>query len=132
MAGPRGRLRRRGGGSGSTTTTTASKAMLGALGVFSMMYLFSSHVLITRQGPGSSSVPSVDRHGSGGGRDLSSDDVSYEEDPRFAGGGGGGGVERLPQHNEPAEGPMDYIKLQCEGGVPDVDLSYWKDIPQDK
>lgn len=124
MAGPR-RPRRRGAGS-SNDPSTASKIMLGALGLFSVLYLFSSHILVTRQGPGMHSP-----HQGGGGADVAVDDVPYDRDPRNDGGGTADAQQWLPQ-NDPAEGPMDYIPLQCAGGVPDVDLSYWKDIPQDK
>lgn len=37
--------------------------------------------------------------------------------------------------NETNMRSRDLIKptpLMCEGGLPDVDLSYWKNIPQDK
>lgn len=59
-----------------------------------------------------------------------SGEVGYEEDPRqpaFQRYAANGGV------NGGATGPMDFVELQCEGGEePDVDLSYWKDIPSDK
>lgn len=31
-----------------------------------------------------------------------------------------------------AGGAVEYVELQCDGGEPEVDLSYWKDISQDK
>eukprot|EP00903_Cladosiphon_okamuranus_P020412 g18732.t1 len=121
MAGPRGRHRKRGGGSGNETST-ASKVMLGALGLFSVLYLLSSHILVTRQGPATKPVAQPADGGVGGADVATVDDVPYDGDPRHGGGGEG----------EPAQNPMDYIPLQCEGGLPDVDLSYWKNIPQDK
>lgn len=133
MARPRGRQRRRSGGS-VKETSTASKVILGALGLFSVLYLFSSHILVTRQGPGRTRLaqPGGDQVDGGGGRSgadaVAVDDAPYDGDPRH----GGGGAQQLQQQGEPAQGPMDYIPLQCEGGVPDVDLSYWKNIPQDK
>eukprot|EP00752_Nemacystus_decipiens_P006283 g5664.t1 len=104
--------------------------MLGALGLFSVIYLFSSHILVTQQGPAMHGMPPTAGQGGGGDGDGGGDDVLYDGDPRHVGRGTIG--QQLLQPNEPAEDPMDYIPLQCEGGVPDVDLSYWKNIPQDK
>ncbi len=55
------------------------------------------------------------------------DYTPYDRDPRVNAGGAEDGV---PHHD--AGGALDYVELQCEGGKPDVDLSYWKDISQDK
>lgn len=33
--------------------------------------------------------------------------------------------------DEPLYAPVP-VPLMCEGSLPEVDLSYWKDIPQDK
>lgn len=106
--------------------------MVGGLGLFSVLYLFSSHILVTRQGPGMRAARPGAK--SVGLDDADNDDVPYDQDPRLGAGGPGPGpgLQQLHQQNEPAEGPMDYIELQCDGGTPAVDLSYWKDIPQDK
>lgn len=131
MAGPRGGRSRRRSASSGNSTSTASKVFLGALGLFSVLCLFSSHIRITQQGPGTRVTTPAAGQGGMGGEDGGTDDVLYDHDPRHAG-GGAGGQQQLLQQSAPAVGPMDYIPLQCDGGVPDVDLSYWKNIPQDK
>ncbi len=54
------------------------------------------------------------------------------QDPKVDDAGGAKGGE-MQRSTSPAGGGMEYAELQCEGGKrPDVDLSYWKNIPQDK
>ena len=107
----------------------------------SVLYLFCTHTLVSREERGSA-------HGeSAGGRlrfnpwspttgekiqrpgdpNLPYDsEVAYEVDPRLSDG-------VLRSEGGGAQGPMDYVELRCdEGKKPDVDLSYWKDIPADK
>lgn len=56
--------------------------------------------------------------------------VPYDQDPRIK--DAGSVQDGAAQRNQRPGGPMDYVELQCETGEPDVDLSYWKEISQDK
>ncbi|CAM9595249.1 unnamed protein product, partial [Hapterophycus canaliculatus] len=143
MAGPRVRSRRRGTGSGNTVST-ASRVLMVLITFFAASFLLKSHIAVTREttkNPGrSADTPSEKRAGvlPGGGRvDVGNSGYvgPYDQDPRLGGGSGAQGLgEEMPLRldNKAAEGHMDYVELRCEGGEPDVDLSYWKDIPQDK
>lgn len=129
MAGPRARPRRRGAGAGSSATTTTSKVLMGAVGMFSLLYLLASHFLVTRDAQTPSSTTLFAPPAGGGAAPATiDDDFSYEPDPRSK----GVPPQNLQRRDHPAQGPMDYIELQCDAGTPDVDLSYWKDIPRDK
>jgi len=55
--------------------------------------------------------------------DIAEDQGAYDEDPE---------INEIRTRGLAARGIADYVPLQCEGGEPDVDLSYWKDISQDK
>ncbi|CAN0112794.1 unnamed protein product, partial [Scytosiphon promiscuus] len=140
MSGPRGRSRRRGTGSGGTVST-ASRVLMVLITVFAVTFLLKSHKAVTNEARKTvgrpADTPSEKRAGVPPRGGTFSGATSAEDDafPMRGGGSGAQGFSkevRLPQGKKAAEGPMDYVELQCEGGEPDVDLSYWKDITQDK
>lgn len=104
--------------------STTSRVVMALIALLSTVYLYLSHVEVTRR---EIARPDPSRFL---GQSFETDGHYDDEDPRQHEGGQKAAGSRQP--NDPAEGPMDYIPLQCDGGKPDVDLSYWKDIPQDK
>lgn len=74
--------------------------------------------------PGKVAPPFGPSHG-----ESTDDYIPYRDPARVNAGGAEDGVA---QHDGITGGVLDYVELQCEGGKPDVDLSYWKDISQDK
>lgn len=139
MAG-RARTRRHVSPGSNTFSLSSSRVIrLGLVVVLmsSALYLFCTHTLVSRERDSSNgssrngrvrlepSSPTTGRR-PGDPNFLYDSQVAYEEDPRNPDGGqrseGAGAMSR-----------MDYVELRCEGGKkPDVDLSYWKDIPADK
>ncbi|CAB1100152.1 unnamed protein product [Ectocarpus sp. CCAP 1310/34] len=120
MAAPRARPPRRRGGGSSNSVNITSRLVMALIAFLSIFYLYLSHVEVTRHDISRSSPHPFP------GQSFDTDGNYDDEDPRQH------EPEVLRQPNHPAEGPMDYIPLQCDGGKPDVDLSYWKDIPLDK
>lgn len=120
MAAPRARPPRRRGGGSSNSVSITSRVVMALIAFLSTVYLYLSHVEVTRHEISRPNpYPLL-------GQSFETDGNYDDEDPRQH------EPEVLRQPNHPAEGPMDYIPLQCDGGKPDVDLSYWKDIPLDK
>lgn len=102
---------------------------MGSILALSVLYLLSSHFVVTRDDRASPDLfgPPVAAGGGAAPGVGSDDDIPYEPDPRA-----NGAAKFRITNDHPAQGPLDYIELQCEGGKPDVDLSYWKDIARDK
>lgn len=139
----RGRTRRHGSvGSNSSGMSSSKVIRLGLVVVLmsSALYLFCTHTLVSRERDSANGSSRDGRLGYNppnpktgvpiyrpGDPHFDYDNqVVYEEDPRNSAGGRRSEVDG-------AQSPMDYVELRCEGGKkPDVDLSYWKDIPADK
>lgn len=64
--------------------------------------------------------------------EVAEDQGAHDENPEDNQRGGENDLAAHRNLGAGARGAMDYVQLQCDGGEPDVDLSYWKDIPQDK
>lgn len=139
----RGRTRRRGMSASSSSSPSLSSGQAVRLGIAvilmsSVIYLFCTHSVLSRESSGTGRVRNMfgvgapsssagqrqgDHHYNYGSQ------VSYEKDPRQkALEGLVGGAQRTVG----ARDEMDFVELRCGETPPDVDLSYWKDIPADK